>query len=87
MQLPILYSMSSSGEVTLALHGWQSTFLQNCIVISQPQHCPSRKVSATECVCAHASVSVRVCASVTNKCSALHCLWCRCDIYIQAIVT
>ncbi|KAF6723745.1 hypothetical protein FQA47_018772 [Oryzias melastigma] len=32
MQLPILYSMSSSGEVTLALHGWQSTFLQNCIV-------------------------------------------------------
>ncbi|TNN53284.1 hypothetical protein EYF80_036518 [Liparis tanakae] len=32
MQLPILYSMSSSGEVTLALHGLQSTFLQNCIV-------------------------------------------------------
>lgn len=40
MQLPILYSMSSSGEVTLALHGWQSTFLQNCILVGQTKHCP-----------------------------------------------
>lgn len=39
MQLPILYSMSSSGEVTLALHGWQSTFLQNCILVGQTKHC------------------------------------------------
>lgn len=44
MQLPILYSISSSGEVTLALHGWQSTFLQNCIVIGQTQHCQSRRI-------------------------------------------
>lgn len=36
MQPPILYSMSSSGEVTLALQGLQSTFLQNCILVAQP---------------------------------------------------
>lgn len=42
MQLPILYSMSSSGEVTLALHGWQSTFLQNCILVGQTKHRQSK---------------------------------------------
>lgn len=86
MQLPILYSMSSSGEVTLALHGWQSTFLQNCIVISQTQHCQSAQISAgaTEWVCARLCCCIS--ASVTNKYSALHCLWCACDIHFQAIV-
>lgn len=34
----------------------------------------------------HASVSVWVCPSMTNKRSALHCPWCPCDIYFQAIV-
>lgn len=57
MQLPILYSMSSSGEVTLALHGWQSTFLQNCIVVGQSQHCQSRQIcGASERVCARLCV-------------------------------
>lgn len=51
MQLPILYSMSSSGEVTRALQGWQRTLLQNCILKSQSQHCQSRKVSGAA-VCA-----------------------------------
>ena len=70
MQLPILYSMSSSGEVTLALHGWQSTFLQNCILISQSQHCQSRQnlcwsYRVSECA------RLCVCKWLTN---ALHCI-------------
>lgn len=51
MQLPILYSMSSSGEVTRALHGWQSTLLQNCIIRSQSQHCQSGQICGAA-VCA-----------------------------------
>lgn len=50
MQLPILYSMSSSGEVTLALHGWQRTFLQNCILVVQTKHCQSSQISARTCL-------------------------------------
>lgn len=51
MQLPILYSMSSSGEVTRALHGWQSALLQNCIIRTQSQHCQSSQICGAA-VCA-----------------------------------
>lgn len=63
MQLPILYSMSSSGEATLALHGWHSTFLQNCIVVSQPEQ-------GDHCRSLHASVSVcmSVCITASDAC-------------------
>lgn len=57
MQLPILYSMSSSGEVTRALHGWQSTLLQNCIIRSQSQHRQSRQICGAA-VCASPSLPV-----------------------------
>lgn len=62
MQLPILYSMSSSGEVTLALHGWQRTFLQNCILVGQTRHCQCSQIcGATE------QERACMCGSVTNE--------------------
>lgn len=60
MQLPILYSMSSSGEARRALHGWQSTLLQNCIIRSRSQHRQGRSAALQRvraCRCASAAAA------------------------------
>lgn len=77
MQLPILYSIPSSGEVTLALHGWQNTFLQNCIVVDHTQHCPI----AAEAT----SARLRVCTSVPQWLNSARGLPVTCTF--KAIVT
>ena len=80
MQLPIPYSMSSSGDLSALLHGWQKYSLQNCIAPTlaaawhlDAGHSECEKATERECE----SASVPLCAR-TSPCMCARVCVCAC---------